>query len=154
MKIVGTFFTSGLFIVASAVMALAVQPALTQGPEHAGTTQTKTVGTPHDSVTGGQPVVKVASVPDKTIMFFMNPNGRPCQVQLEILDGMQEKLAGVATIKYVKTTVSADQSAFYKYGIRGLPFLIILDKNGKELKRFTPGIQDEATILSVLKSLK
>jgi thioredoxin 1 len=93
-------------------------------------------------------------VPDKTILFFMNPNGQPCRMQLEILDGMQKELAGVATVKYVKTTVSADQSAFYKYGIRGLPSLIILDKSGKEIKRFTPGIQDEATISATLKSLR
>jgi len=88
--------------------------------------------------------------PGKVILFFMNPNGHPCQMQLSILDGMKEKLIGLATVKYVKTTESGDQETFYKYGIRGLPSLIILDNSGKEIKRFTPGIQDEKTIFSAL----
>ena len=95
---------------------------------------------------------KVEATPDKQIIFFMNPNGHPCQMQLSILDGMKEKLSGLATIKYVKTTEADDQETFYAYGIRGLPSLIILDKNGKEIKRFTPGIHDEKDILSALKN--
>jgi len=95
---------------------------------------------------------KATITPDKQIMFFMNPNGHPCQMQLAIIDSMKEKLNGLATIKYVKTTESGDQETFYKYGIRGLPSLIILDKSGKEIKRFTPGIQDENAILSALKN--
>jgi len=95
--------------------------------------------------------MNVSATPDKQILFFMNPNGHPCQMQVSVLDGMKEKLSGLATIKYVKTTEPGDEEAFYKYGIRGLPSLIILDKNDKEIKRFTPGIQDEKTILSALK---
>ena len=102
-----------------------------------------------DSKTGAAATKQVA-IPDKQILFFMNPNGRPCQMQLEILDGMKEKLKGLATIKYVKTTEQADQALFYDYGIRGLPSLVVLDKTGKEFKRFTPGIQDEKTIMSAL----
>ncbi len=81
----------------------------------------------------------------------MNPNGRPCQSQVTILNGMKDALASIATVKYIKTTVDADQKLFYDYGIRGLPSLVIIDKNGKEIKRFTPGIQDESTILAALK---
>jgi thiol-disulfide isomerase/thioredoxin len=88
----------------------------------------------------------------KVILFFMNPHGHPCQMQLSILDGMKEKLLGLATITYIKTTESGDQETFYHYGIRGLPSLIILDNSGKEIKRFAPGIQDEKTILSALKN--
>jgi thiol-disulfide isomerase/thioredoxin len=95
---------------------------------------------------------KVNSAPSNEILFFMNPNGHPCQMQLSILDGMKGKLASLATIKYIKTTEEADQETFEKYGIRGLPSLIIIDKSGKELKRFTPGIQNEETILAALKS--
>jgi thioredoxin 1 len=88
--------------------------------------------------------------PEKTLVFFMNPNGRPCQMQDAIIHGMKDTLAGLATVRYYKTTESGDLQAFGKYGIRSLPSLIVLDGNGKELKRFTPGIQDEATILSGL----
>ncbi len=97
-------------------------------------------------------IAKVANIPDKQIYFFMNPNGYPCQMQLAVIDGMKEKLLSKATVKYIKTTVDSDLDEFNKYGIRGLPSLIILDKNGKVLKRFTPGIQDENTILNALNS--
>jgi thioredoxin 1 len=91
------------------------------------------------------------TVPDKTILFFMNPNGHPCRMQLAVLDGMKDKLSGLASVKYIKTTEPADLETFDKYGIRGLPSLIILDKTGREIKRFTPGIQDEQGILDALK---
>jgi thioredoxin-related protein len=71
-------------------------------------------------------------------------------MQLSILDGMKDKLSKIAKIKYIKTTEESDQNTFYQYGIRGLPSLIILGKDGKEIKRFTPGIQNEKTILSAL----
>jgi thiol-disulfide isomerase/thioredoxin len=95
-------------------------------------------------------VTKVTAPAEKQILFFMNPNGRPCQMQLSVLDGMKKKLSGIAKVTYVKTTESSDQETFYKYGIRGLPSLIILDDKGKEIKRFTPGIQDEETIATAL----
>jgi thioredoxin 1 len=99
--------------------------------------------------------VKKASVaPNKEILFFMNPNGHPCQMQNAILNGIKDSLAGLATIKYYKTTEDADRDAFGKYGIRGLPTLVIADSKGNEISRFTPGIQDKETILSTLHSLK
>ena len=91
------------------------------------------------------------TAPEKTLLFFMNPNGRPCQMQEEVLAGMNEKLGELAKIRYVQTTEPADRAIFEKYGIRGLPSLIILDGSGKELTRFPPGIQSEETILSALK---
>jgi thioredoxin 1 len=90
-------------------------------------------------------------VPAKTILFFMNPNGHPCQMQNAILDGIKDSLAGKATIKYIKTTEEGDRDTFDKYGIRGLPSLIIVDINGKEVKRFSPGIQSKEDILAALK---
>jgi thioredoxin 1 len=97
---------------------------------------------------------KAPVAPNKEILFFMNPNGHPCQMQNAILDGIKDSLTGLATIKYYKTTEDADHDAFGKYGIRGLPTLIIADSKGNEISRFTPGIQDKATILSTLHSLK
>jgi hypothetical protein len=90
------------------------------------------------------------TVPDRTILFFMNPNGHPCQMQLSIIEGMKDKLTPLANVTYIKTTESGDREKFSQYGIRGLPSLIIIDKNGKEITRFQPGIQDEETILSSL----
>ena len=94
---------------------------------------------------------KKIAIPAKTILFFMNPNGHPCQMQNAILDGIKDSLAGKATIKYIKTTEDSDRDAFDSYGIRGLPSLIIVDINGKELKRFSPGIQSKEDILAALK---
>ncbi len=88
---------------------------------------------------------------DKTILFFMNPNGMPCQMQDQIITGMTEKLNGKATVIRIKTTVAEDRTKFSEYGIRGLPMLIIVDGAKKEIKRFTPGIQSEETILDALK---
>ena len=63
---------------------------------------------------------------------------------------MKLKLDPLAKVTIIKTTESQDYPLFQKYGIRGLPSLIILDGNGKEVHRFTPGIQEENTILTVL----
>lgn len=89
-------------------------------------------------------------LPAKKILFFMNPNGHPCQMQNAILGEIKDSLATLATITYIKTTEPKDQDAFETYGIRGLPSLIIVDKDGKELKRFTPGIQSADVILAAL----
>jgi thioredoxin 1 len=93
---------------------------------------------------------KAITTPEKQLMFFINPNGRPCQMQISIADNMKDKLSGKATIVYIKTTEPADEGKFYQYGIRGLPSLIIADKNGKEIKRLPPGVKDEQTILNAL----
>lgn len=91
------------------------------------------------------------TAPQKTLLFFMNPNGRPCQIQDEILGQIRDSLAGCVTVRYLKTTVAQDRSLFGQYGIRGLPSLIVADNSGKELHRFTPGIQQGETILAMLK---
>jgi thiol-disulfide isomerase/thioredoxin len=90
-------------------------------------------------------------VPSKEILFFMNPNGHPCQMQNAILEEIKDSLATLAKVTYIKTTEPKDRDAFETYGIRGLPSLIIVDKNKKELKRFTPGIQRKEDILAALR---
>lgn len=106
----------------------------------------------HDSAsaTSADAAKRTPAAATRQILFFMNPNGHPCQMQLSILDGMKEKLSGLATVKYVKTTEPGDREMFYTYGIRGLPLLVILDARGKEVSRFTPGVQDAKSILAAL----
>jgi thioredoxin 1 len=96
----------------------------------------------------GKQVVK-----EKTLMFFMNPNGRPCQMQNEIITSVRGKIDSLVNVQYVKTTVEQDQAQFYKYGIRSIPMLIVVDNSGKEIKRFTPGIQEQEKLISELKTL-
>jgi len=124
----GTVIYPLLFVFVLAVAALAILPA-------------KTV-----SKSDSQ-----KKAPEKVLMFFMNPNGGPCQRQLSILDGISDSLVPLARVVYVKTTNDEDISKFQQYGIRGLPSLIITDTTGKERHRFSPGIQPAESILKELK---
>lgn len=98
-----------------------------------------------------QPEAKLAPVPLKKLLFFMNPNGYPCQRQYAIIETMKDSLKGLAEVEFIKTTVENDMGRFQKYGIRGLPSIVIADNSGKELFRFSPGIQSSADILAALK---
>jgi len=88
------------------------------------------------------------------LLFFMNPNGQPCQIQDKLLNDNKEQIVNIADIVYIKTTNPSDEEHFYKYGIRSLPSLIILDNKGAEYKRFSPGIQNPQEIIAALKELK
>jgi thioredoxin 1 len=108
---------------------------------------------PQQDIAKVAPVRTAVPTPSLTILFFMNPNGRPCQMQNEILSAIKDSLVARASTTYIKTTEPADRERFSVYGIRGLPSLIIVDSNNKEIKRFTPGIQSAETILAALKAL-
>ena len=47
-----------------------------------------------------------------------------------------------------------DRQAFYDYGVRSLPSLVLVDKAGNINKVFAPGIQDIQTITIALNKLK
>ena len=91
-----------------------------------------------------------ATAAGKQLLFFMNPDGYPCQTQLAILNGVADSLSKVAQVVYVKTTEPADMQKFETYGIRALPSLVIADQNGNELSRFSPGIQSADAVLAAL----
>ena len=84
------------------------------------------------------------------LVFFMNPNGAPCQMQDQILQQMAPELKGKAAVVYYKTTVPTDISKFQQYGIRALPTLMVTDASGKEIRRATPGIQSAAQVRQLL----
>jgi len=88
----------------------------------------------------------------QTMLFFLNPNGGPCIQQGEILKKMESQLKDKkVTLQYVSTlNIDADGPIFQKYGIRMLPTIIVLDKDGKEKKRFPAGIQSEAALLQAI----
>ncbi|MBS1209523.1 MAG: Thioredoxin [Proteobacteria bacterium] len=87
----------------------------------------------------------------KTILFFLNPGGSPCQMQDRILREMGASLAGKANVQYLSTEeFQTSRAQFEKYGVRGLPTLIILDATGAVKHRFTPGVQSKETILGKL----
>ena len=90
------------------------------------------------------PAAKGAAKP--RLVFFMNPNGRPCQLQDQILREMDGELGPKVEVVYYRTTVARDLDGFRQYGIRSLPMLLLTDASGKELRRATPGIQSAAQV--------
>jgi len=84
------------------------------------------------------------------LVFFMNPNGRPCQLQDQILRGMGPALTSVADVVYLKTTEAADIQQFNAYGIRALPQLLVTDPAGREMRRATPGVQSAEQVAALL----
>lgn len=87
------------------------------------------------------------------MIFFLNPNGGPCRIQVSILNDMADELRGTVDIQYVQTTVQGDRDIFYQYGIRALPTLLLADSSGKEIKRMTPGVKEAADIRHMIQSI-
>jgi len=118
--------------------------------EQAKATEQAAKATDEKSSDGPAPAASApqATEPQYTLMFFMNPNGRPCQIQDQLLMQASEAIGQKATIQYIKTTVPNDRALFYDFGIRSLPAIVIVDKNGTVVTRFPPGIQQPEVILS------
>ena len=89
-----------------------------------------------------------------TIVFFLNPQGGPCRAQGEILERLLKDRKGNFSIAYVSAMKQADQRAFYDYGIRNLPSLVLVDKKGNINRIFPPGIQSYETLGKALDSIK
>ena len=77
----------------------------------------------------------------KTIVFFLNPQGGPCRAQNEIVQKLQKDRKANFNVAYVSTMDPGDQKAFYEYGVRNLPQLVLVDAKGKIAQFFPPGIQ-------------
>ena len=89
-----------------------------------------------------------------TLVFFQNPYGRPCKAQKETLDKLLQDRKGNFNIVSVNAMNQNDQKAFYDYGVRSLPSLVLVDKNGRIGRVFPPGIQSSETLTSALDGLK
>ncbi len=88
------------------------------------------------------------------LLFFMNPYGRPCQIQDHTLNEIRSDIETKADIVYVRTDRDNDRSLFYQYGVRSLPVMILVDAGGTVLKRFTPGPQSSRTIMTALEAVR
>lgn len=89
-----------------------------------------------------------------TLVFFQNPYGGPCKAQKVVLDKLVEQRKGNVNIVGINAMNQNDQKAFYDYGVRSLPSLVLVDKSGKIGKVFPPGIQNIETISGALDGLK
>ncbi len=84
------------------------------------------------------------------LVFFMNPYGRPCQMQDRILRELSGELSQRVEVVYYRTTEPADLARFQEYGIRSLPQILVTDAAGRELRRATPGIQGPDQVRSLV----
>lgn len=89
-----------------------------------------------------------------TLVFFQNPYGGPCKMQKEVLDKLQNERKGNFNIVPVNAMKQEDQKAFYDYGVRSLPSVVLVDKKGQIAKVFAPGIQNAETLKAALDGLK
>ncbi len=89
-----------------------------------------------------------------TVVFFLNPEGGPCRAQNEILQKLRKDRGNGFNIAYVSALEPRNEKAFYDYGVRGLPSLVIVDRGGKIAKFFPPGIQNYETLAAVLDGIK
>jgi len=90
----------------------------------------------------------------KTIVFFLNPQGGPCRTQNEIVQKLQKDRKANFTVAYVSTMNPGDQKAFYEYGVRNLPQLVLVDSKGKIAQFFPPGIQSYQALSTALDGTK
>ena len=109
------------------------------------------IGQRHSFSEESQVAKENISINKKKLLFFINPNGYPCQLQENILSENAGKIESYANIEYVSTTVKSDRGKFYKYGIRALPSIVLLDKEGNVVKRFSPGIKKIEEIMQYIK---
>lgn len=131
---------SSITAIIAAIFILASQLALAGGPK-------APLSTPELKRT-------VGSGDKPTLVFFQNPNGGPCKEQRSVLDRLAGQRKGAFNIANVSTMSQSDQRAFYDYGVRSLPSLVLVDKAGKVSRVFPPGIQSIETISSALDGLK
>jgi thiol-disulfide isomerase/thioredoxin len=96
----------------------------------------------------------IGSGKKSTLVFFQNPQGGPCRAQKEVLQKLQQDRKNNFNIANVSTLKPEDQKAFYDYGIRNLPMLVLVDKQGNISRVFPPGIQSYEALAAALDSLR
>ena len=89
-----------------------------------------------------------------TLVFFQNPNGGPCRMQKQIIDGLLQERKNGFNIAAISTMRQEDQKAFYDYGVRSLPSLVLVDRSGRIARVFPPGIQSREAVAAALDGLK
>jgi len=104
------------------------------------------------TTTSGATDAKIETIEKPKLLAFLNPNGMPCQQQIEILNQVNGKLPPTIAVKKILTTNEQDLNLFYQYGVRSLPSLILINGKGDVINRLSPGIQDETAIINVIKS--
>lgn len=95
----------------------------------------------------------IASNGKPTLVFFLNPMGAPCQAQKAELDKLVPQQKSKFNLANVSVMDPGARQAFYDYGVRSLPSLVLIDKAGNVSKVFAPGIQSAEAISSAVSAL-
>ena len=74
----------------------------------------------------------------------------PCIMMKPMLEGLKKEYAGILNVEIID--VRYNPEALKKYKIPGVPFQLVFDASGKELKR-RYGYADKGEILAMLKSV-
>jgi thioredoxin 1 len=97
---------------------------------------------------------KIIGAGKKTVVFFLNPQGGPCRAQNEIVQKLLKDRKGNFSVAYVDAMKAENQRAFYDYGVRNLPQLVLVDGKGKIAQFFPPGIQSYEALAMALDGAK
>jgi thioredoxin-related protein len=84
------------------------------------------------------------------LLFFVNPNGRPCQLQNQVINSNRVEIEKRFKIRPVMTTNQADRMFFYQFGVRQLPTIILLKNDGTVFQQLSPGIHSKKQLLDVI----
>lgn len=96
----------------------------------------------------------IGSGKKNTVVFFINPMGGPCKAQKQVLEQLRKDRGGNFNIAYVDALKEENQRAFYDYGVRSLPTVVLVDGKGKIARFFPPGIQSYETLAAALDGIK
>ena len=88
--------------------------------------------------------------PLPTLIDFGRGTCMPCKMMKPMLEGLKKEYAGVLNVEIID--VRYDPEALKKYKVPGVPFQLVFDASGKELKR-RYGYADKGEILALLKSV-
>ncbi len=95
----------------------------------------------------------IASNGKPTLIFFLNPMGAPCQAQKVELDKLTGQKNSTFNLANVSVMDQGARQAFYDYGVRSLPSLVLVDKAGNVNKVFAPGIHSAESITAAVDAL-
>ena len=88
--------------------------------------------------------------PLPTLINFGRGTCMPCIMMKPMLEGLKKEYAGILNVEIID--VRYNPEALKKYKVPGVPFQLVFDASGKELKR-RYGYADKGEILALLKSV-
>ena len=73
---------------------------------------------------------------------------QPCKMLSKVIDDAKEKID--PSVEFVELDIDAEMMTAVNYNVRGVPTMVIVDENDKEVKRQS-GYMNEETLLAFLK---